>query len=252
MTFDDIDKIYFLHLSDRYDREKWLQSQLDKMNFPKDKVNIWWTCRRNISNEIWKYIPLLDRENYISNNKYANPKMGGGVFNCSLEHYTIIRTSYERDFNHILVCEDDIKFNVDLKLFKKFIELIPTNYGICKFINRGYIITETQRTLIDDISTVSKPIPTNSDNIKNPYKIINGPYQSTCCYLLDRNGMKAIINAYNQQFTIADQIFDYVNIPIYICNYNIIQNHDYDCPRNEYMFSDLWQINTDWIFNKFK
>ena len=26
MTFDDIDKIYFLHLSDRFDRKEWLKN----------------------------------------------------------------------------------------------------------------------------------------------------------------------------------------------------------------------------------
>lgn len=248
ITFDNIDKIYFLHLSDRYDREIWLNTQINKMNFPQDKVNIWWTCRRNFINDIWEKFPYLNKGNYITDRIKNNPTVGGGVFNCAFEHYTIIRTSYERGFNHILVCEDDIQFNVDLELFKKFISLVPDNYGICKFVNRYWVDNQIER----NVSTVCKEIPNENTIIENPYIIINPPSWSTCCYLLDRVGMKEIINTYNQNFQVADQVFENVHIPIYACNYNIIQNQDYNCKPHEYLWSDLWQLNPSEKWNRFK
>ena len=249
MTFNDIDKIYFLHLSDRYDREKWMMNQIKQIGFPKNKLNIWWTCRRNISNKIYKYIPLLDQYNIVSSQINTNPSKGGGVFNCTFEHYTIIRTSYERGFNHILIFEDDVKFLTNLNMFKKFIKLLPDNYNICKFINVIWLNGQITKE-----STYYKPIPNKYQHISNPYSYIHGTlefdYSSTCAYLLDRNGMRQMIEGYNQRFCIADHIFQYLDF--YVCNYQLMTTQDWQCPPNEYLWSDLWKLNTSQRFNQFK
>ncbi len=249
MKFNDIDKIYFLHLSDRYDREEWMNKQIQQIGFPKNKVNIWWTCRRNISNQIYKYIPQLNINNYITNRIITNPLMGGGTFNCAFEHYSIIRTSYERGFNHILIFEDDVKFLVNLKTFKKFIRLLPSNYQVCKFIN---VVWEND--IITKDSTYYNPIPKENEKIINPYKFIYGSpkldYASTCGYMLDREGMHKAIEIYNNRFCIADHIFQYLNF--YVCNYQLTSTQDWNCPPNEYLWSDLWKLNTSRRFNQFK
>ena len=251
MNINDIDKIYFLHLSDRYDREQWMNNQIQQISFPKDKVNIWWTCRRNISNEVSKYIPQLNHNNYISNRINTNPGIGGATFNCTFEHYSIIRTSYERGFNNILIFEDDVKFLVDLPIFNKFIELLPENYEICKFHNT---IFDNQFEVTKD-STNYKEIPTLNTKIENPYSCIDctdgKDYSSTCAYMLNRNGMKKFIELYNEDFCIADQVFLKIN-KVYVCNYQLVTTQDWKCKPQEYLWSDIWKLNTDQRFNQFK
>ena len=249
MTFKDIDKIYFLHLSDRYDREEWMMNQIKQIGFPKNKLNIWWTCRRPITNEISKYIPDLHNGQYQAYVNTSNPSIGGSTFNCTFEHYSIIRTSYERGFEHILIFEDDVKFLVNLKTFKKFIKLLPSNYQVCKFIN---VVWEND--IITEKSTYYNTIPQENQKITNPYQFIYGSteldYASTCGYMLDREGMRKVIEIYNKRFCIADHIFQYLNF--YVCNYQLMSTQDWNCPPNEYLWSDLWKLNTSQRFNQFK
>ncbi len=259
MKFEDIDKIYFLHLSDRYDRENWMNSQIQKIGFPKDKVNIWWTCRRNISDDIYKNVLFdnLNIGNNVEKHHNSNPHKGGGVFNCAFEHYTMIRTSYERGFNHILIFEDDVKFVVDLNMFKYFISLVPDDYVCCKFFNSDW--TEYGKlNCIKETQTVLQEIPTSTSNIVRPFtEFFNDEetdsykFCSTVAYLLDRNGMKQVIEAYNKNFCIADHIFKYLDY-LYICNYQLISTQGYKCPPQDYLWSDLWVLDTFDRFSQFK
>ena len=255
MTLQDVDKIYFLHLSDRYDREQWMNNQIQQIGFPKDKVNIWWTCRRNISNEVTKYIESLHSDFYELY-KDENPGIGGGIFNCVFEHYSIIRTSYERGFNYILIFEDDVKFMVDLPVFEKFIELLPNDFHICKF---HYNLWDGDILLQE--SSNHQEIPTLNTKIKNPYYIYNDcgnlKYKSwsfsTGAYILDRQGMKDMIEYYNKDFCVADWIFAKIqNSTVYHCNYQLVSTQDWNCQWYEYLPSDLWKINTNQKFSQFQ
>lgn len=255
MNFDIIDKIYFLHLSDRYDREKWMNQQIQKIGFPKDKVNIWWTCRRNISNEIYKNVvhDNLNIENYIDKDICQNPYLGGGVFNCAFEHYTIIRTSYERGFEHILIFEDDAEFFVNLDTFKYFISKLPDNYICCKFFNQTF--TKNKK-----YNNIKYDLPYNLENIKEPYSLINNinkknisyfKYCSTISYMLNREGMKKVIEIYNKNFLVADHIFRCLDY-FYICNYKIVLPQGDNCNPQDYLWSDLWFLDTNKKFNQFR
>ena len=247
MIFEDINKIYFLHLSDRYDREEWMNNQIKQMDYFDYNYNIWWTCRRlffnNENNAFSKIGHIKNNPNVISN-----------VINCALEHYTIIRTSYERGFNHILIFEDDVKFNIDLETFKKCIEQIPDNYCCVKFINEAWKNTPYYFDL--NTLTFNK---IEEDNINSDlYKKINCQsfekkhLCSTAAYLLDRSGMEKIINIYHNFNGAlgADWVFKYLDY-VYIPKYDLISLQNYNCPKNELLVSDLLSINTSNIFNQF-
>ena len=252
MKFNDIDKIYFLHLSDRYDREEWMNKQIQQIGFPKNKVNIWWTCRRQISLDISKYIPsIYNQYSYLLN---SNPNVVANAFNCAFEHYSIIRTSYERGFNHILIFEDDVKFLVDIKMFKYFINHIPDDYNICKLHN-NVVRKINNSTHFLDKSTNLRSIPIHIKNLKEPlFYEEKECFLSTAAYLINRIGMKSIIESYNSNFTVADHVFNSLgqDIKIYCPNYQLVTTQDWDCPPNEYLWSDLWKLNTSKRFNQFK
>ena len=258
MTFKDIDKIYFLHLSDRYDREKWMMNQIKQIGFPKDKVNIWWTCRRQITDEISKYIPDLHNGQYQAYVNTSNPSIGGSTFNCTFEHYSIIRTSYERGFNHILIFEDDVEFLVDLNIFKKFIKLLPDNYNICKF---HYNICKWNPNQLYDSSNF-KVIPDNHIKINNPYYIYQDhgqlPYGedyfslSSLAYIIDRHGMKSIIEQLHSSFCTYDFVFRLANnTNVYHCNYKLLTAQNDHGPNYKKLISDIGSINTKLQFSQF-
>lgn len=260
MTFKDIDKIYFLHLSDRYDREKWMMNQIKQIGFPKNKLNIWWTCRRPITNEISKYIPDLHNGQYQAYVNTSNPSIGGSTFNCAFEHYSIIRTSYERGFKHILIFEDDVEFLVDLNIFKKFIKLLPDNYNICKFHYRLCDWGNNNNILCD--SSNNKEIPNINNKICNPYSLykdhgqfVDNEYFSTssAAYMIDRKGMKSIINSLHKSFCTYDIVFWNINdVNIYHCNYQLLTTQDHNRPNHLKLISDIGPSNTDLRFNQFK
>lgn len=244
MVFDDINKIYFLHLSDRYDREKWIKNQIDLIGFPEDKVNIWWTCRRLFFN---------NENNAFSKAKHlqGNPNVISNVINCALEHYTIIRTSYERGFNHILIFEDDVKFNINLKAFKECIKQIPDGYCCVKFIN--VVVKDSKYRSLNTLTFDKIKIPD-----KNLYRKINCKFlkiRHLCCtaaYLLDREGMKQIINIYHEfgGKIAADWVFNHLDY-IYIPKYNLVSLQNYNCSKND-LVSDLLSVDTTNMFSQFE
>lgn len=254
MNFDIIDKIYFLHLSDRYDREKWINNQIEKMGFPKDKVTIWWTCRHDMFENIWDKFDKIKNSPQISFNKKTNPNIGLGVFNCSLAHYDIIRTSYDRGYEHILIFEDDNKFLTNLEIFKYVINKLPDNYNILKFHNISWKNNQWKEMTTNfcpipkSIEDIQEPIFTIIDNINQHYQVEE--FASTQAYLINRNAMKRIINIYNNDFCPADWVF--INIDhFYICNYQLLTSQDYNCNPQEYLWSELWELNSKNKFSNF-
>lgn len=253
MTLNDIDKIYFLHLSDRYDREHWLKKQIRFVEFPEDKVNIWWTCRRNFFNDNER---LIQTEEFLdsANANKLNPKRISGIFNCALEHYTIIRTSYDRGYENILIFEDDINFFVKSNVFEYFLNNVPENYKCIKFYNRNQTIPTIDpqySTHFNDIPDISKINNNNlySKHIINDYTIDNSILRSTAAYMLDRQGMEELIKIYNHYFPLpCDILFNYLDY-VYLCNYKLVTTQDLVCDIGNNLISDLWDIDTNKIYS---
>ena len=252
MTLNDIDKIYFLHLSDRFDRKEWLNNQIQFVEFPEDKVNIWWTCRRNFFNDNKQLIDIEENIYDHKNEDKLNISRISGIFNCALEHYTIIRTSYDRGYNNILIFEDDVNFFVKSDMFNIFLQYVPENYKCIKFYNRN----QTNEFVSKDYSTHYFNIPTN-DNINNPYSkyIIethnhyNEILRSTTAYMLDRQGMKELIKIYDKYFPLpCDIFFNYLDY-VYLCNYKLVTTQDLVSNEFNYLLSDLWDIDTNQIYS---
>lgn len=220
------DKIYCLHLSEDKERENQIKKQFKFLGITK-QVDIWWTCKRNISNKIGKMITSLHTKFY---NKYSknNNSLYGNVFNCSFEHYSIIKQAYMRGFNNILIIEDDVVFNKDKETIQYIMNNIPDDYDIIKFFN------EVTNTSYDD-----KPVQFINDKTDlKPYKI------SSLCYAISRNGMKIYIEEMDKNFRIADLILEDLK-----CDENV---NFYCLSKNEFCItSDLWHCNSNILFERF-
>ena len=160
-----------------------------------NQVDIWWTCKRNISKDIGKTLISLHSKYYQYYDKaYPHFNVYGNVFNCSLEHYTIIKQAYLRGFKSILIMEDDIEFIDNREAIVKMFENLPKDYDLIKFWSYYMAVTDV------------KPYSGEDDMF---YPFINGfdGAYSTVMYALSRKGMERYIELMDKKFSIADEPF---------------------------------------------
>ena len=194
MRVKDFDKVYVIHLSDRPDRLKVIIPEFSKVGLL-DKLDIRWTCRKNVYKRMAPAIPELNIGIYKN-----SIERQAGVIGCTLNHYELIKTSYERGFEHIMIFENDIKFNCDEKMFNLIISKIPDDYKICML---GY-------TGCDDPDRVQEEL--NEDTVY--YSKITGPTwwaHGAYAYCISREGMKEVIDIFENDnyFTCFDCCFDH-------------------------------------------
>lgn len=189
------DKIYCLHLSDNTNRYTHMINEFKRLGI-ESQVDFWWTCKRPISTKIGNYLTELHTD-FLDNIYNTNNRVYGGVFNCAFEHYTIIKTSYERGFNSILIIEDDIKFINNINLIEWTFNNLPDNYCCVKFYGSVYIWMQQPYYIFD----YNKQQDFSNKNFTNKC-------YSTALYCLDRTGMKKYIDAFDKQIRPADMIFE--------------------------------------------
>lgn len=114
------DKIYCLHCVEDTKRYNNMINQFNHIGLD---VTIWETCRQPHMDIIFN--GFLLSQNIESFNK-------PNEYNCTREHYTIIKTAYLNGYENILIFEDDIYLLNDKELFNKFIDNIPEDYDIIR------------------------------------------------------------------------------------------------------------------------
>ena len=232
MILDDFNNIYVLHLSSRPDRELNFRHQLNKIGLL-NKYEIWWTTHRPISTQCGDMLTTMHTIDY-SNRKKDNKNIYGPVFNCALEHYTIIRSAYERGFNNIIIFEDDVRFYIDEDTFNHVINNMPDDYDICKFYSSIYSFTDDEGHLnkVDLHPPKLTELTTNLFSLVNPFQYC---YHSTLAYALSRRGMRQMLDSYEDKWQCADMAFHNIKDPnckFYNTNYLICDNMDWR--------SDIW------------
>lgn len=186
------DKIYCLCLSENKSRYQKVIDEFKRVEMY-DQLNIWWTCKRKISSVVAEYIPSL-HSGYYDFYKRFNKEVYGTVFNCSYEHYSIIKSSYERGMERILICEDDIKFIDNKNVVQKAFTELPSDFNIIKFCNEF----NGRQSYLEKYNNQNDLFQSITWNAKNT---------STACYALDRKGMKFLIDNQDELFKIADYPF---------------------------------------------
>lgn len=197
------DKIFIVHLSDNKERYNFIKDWTREYKI-EDKINIWYTTRRNISQLCGKLVDSVQTYDYKMLN---NPEVFGRVFDCAFQHLSIIKTSYERGLESILIIEDDFGFSEGIEKLNEVFSNLPNDWDVIKFdtfFNKGWY-TE------------------NGDYFRECYDedMIFG----TMCYALNRNGMKAVIDSYQNDFLPSDIAlyngFKDKQVKAYITNYRI-------------------------------
>lgn len=217
------DKIYCLHLADAHSRYLTSQYAFEKVGIL-DQVEYWWTVKRpfiskcidkfpNLKN--WYYDCYIDKKPSVYNN----------VFNCAYEHYTMIKQSYIRGFESIMIFEDDIYIHVDKENFENVMNSIPKDYDVIQFFD----------TFRWDWNQFNNVFFGENKGITSFIKLDTGKMKlSTIAYALSRRAMKEIIDMYDKfGLLIADKIFEKIDtsklnyyVPEYIMMSPINNNDD--------------------------
>lgn len=181
------DKIYVIHCAEN-------ESRMNNINFQKKQNNlnieIFWSC----------YQP----HSYICANSLIFANKGrafnnAAEFNLTRNFYTIIKTSYLRGFNNILIFEDDFSL-MKSEYLNEFMNNIPNDFDIIQF------------------SMLFKNDMLDYNNLIQEYE--NGNYfikssigvWSNNGLALSRNGMKYFIDEIDKEFRAADYpIFESTN-----------------------------------------
>ena len=124
------DKIYYINLDRRQDRKKHVEKQI-KPNFNKyirfsaiDGKNI------NINNIATKIISIKGKKDIESNNKIFGITLTKGAIGCALSHMKIWEEISKKDYNQVLILEDDIEIKNNIKNYHKIFKQIPNNWDI--------------------------------------------------------------------------------------------------------------------------
>ena len=188
-TLNDIfDKIYVIHCAENEERYKNILFQKEENNIDLD---IWWTCYHPWSEVMMNGMILSNTCRYILN---------GNELNLVREFYTIIKTSYLKGYEHILIFEDDFQL-MKSEYLSMFLDKIPSDFDIIQFsilFNPNFY----------DIDNLSKEYENGNYFIKAPTG-----FWSNCGLALSRKGMEYFIKSIDKEFQAADiPIFENSNI----------------------------------------
>ena len=179
------DICYVLNLSHRQDRRDNMEKQFSLMNFDDINTSPWLR---------YHFTTSFPYNNIIADT-FNKTKRGGftkaNEYDCSRNHYAIVKECYDRGFNNILVMEDDIKFYKDQNLFLDFINNIPNDYDILQF---GGFTTDPN----------AKYILNKWNNKEYWVKHKNVLFWNASMYALSRKGMSYYIAFMNKFFWVAD------------------------------------------------
>ena len=143
-------KIYYINLPSNEDRNKNMQNLLNRFGFTNyQRVNAFDT--RDLS-KVQKYRKFIDDSAFkqlentnITKLRKYHEELTCGSIGCFLSHLYIYKLMIENNIESAIVCEDDLKINLDKNEF-------------WKFINSLEIPDDTDMYLIDGCSAENKQI----------------------------------------------------------------------------------------------
>lgn len=176
---DHFDKIYIIHCVENKKREENIKYQLKKLTCDLSKLNIHETC----------YFPFSKQAQLglFFTNKTRNLQTAS-EYNLTREFYQIIKTSYFKGYEHILIFEDDFSL-INQDLIDKYFNELPKDWDILQL---SYQLNKHQY----DYSKI----------LNNPNYWIKKDFGawSNNGLGLSRNGMKYWIDYIDKEFVAAD------------------------------------------------
>lgn len=188
------DEVYLLNLCEREDKYNRMRERIDYMGWDVKDFRVVKHPMSDIvvDNMGWN---LCGKGFSICN---------GGVFNCTREEYTIIKSAYLRGLNTIGIIEDDCSFYKDLSVWEEYMNSLPEDWDILRIncLRGGY---EEDYCIKDG---------------KKWVRLQNHIY-GTGFYVMNRKGMKYMIDKIDECYQPIDHPlynYDSDKVNIYIPN----------------------------------
>ena len=126
----NIDKLYYINLAKRPDRNEHFLNECKKAGIPSDLI-------QRFSGFDGDTYPFdKDDLELFKNVSYIGEKFEKKVIGNQLSHYYILKEMVAKQYNHILICQDDVLFKSDfIAHFEKLMKHIPDDAEI---VNIGF------------------------------------------------------------------------------------------------------------------
>lgn len=174
------DKIFVIHCIENESRLKNIQFQQEQSGL---NLEIHETCYFPWSQQAVNGLILSNRGRYIVN---------GSEFNLTREFYSIIKRSYLKGLEHILIFEDDFNLMKN-EYLEEFVDNIPNDFDIIQFSILA------NREILPDYREIQNEYEAGKHFIE-----CKKGYWSNCGLALSRKGMKYFIDAIDKEFLAAD------------------------------------------------
>ena len=176
---NNFDKIYIIHCLENTKRQQNIDFQLNNLSGDKSKIEIHETCYFPFSKQSQLGLLFTNKTRYIST---------AAEYNLVREFYQIIKISYLKGYEHILIFEDDFSLIKEDILDIYFREL-PKDWDI---IQLSYLFNEYQKNVNEIFKNKNMWIKKDFGAWSN-----NG-------LGLSRNGMKYWLDFIDKEFVAAD------------------------------------------------
>lgn len=197
------DHIYLLTLSHRKDRQYGILTQLKELGY--DENNIEHIKKFSIIyTTSWPYNIVIANAINQHFNRYSFTKPN--EYDCTRNHYNIIKTAYDLGYEKILIMEDDLQW-LKPRMLNNFLTNFPEDYSMVQM--SGY----SSNTELSDICTQQM----NGGVFFFPYM---GNIWCTALYAVSRTGMEHYMHSVEQCCTVADMpIFNHPKSGYYISSW---------------------------------
>ena len=174
----NIDKIYFLELYTNEKRKLNVQEQICKLksiNYSNIKIFENYQFPKSF------VLTLKEKYNYLD-----------GAFSCQYGHYAIMKNALINNYKNIMICEDDVVFNDNLRYITDILNNVPNNYGIVKLYWSSH----------------------NDEPLEEYININEYLFQTSCltwstkCFMINEFYMKKYIEYVDNNMTFADYPFN--------------------------------------------
>lgn len=174
------DKIFVIHCIENEPRMKNIEFQQKENNI---KLEIHETCYFPWSQQAVNGLILSNRGRYIVN---------GSEFNLTREFYSIIKRSYLKGLERILIFEDDFNLMKN-EYLDEFVEHFPQDFDMIQFSILA------NKEILPDYREIE------SEYVKGNYFIeCKKGFWSNCGLALSRKGMKYFLDTIDKEFLAAD------------------------------------------------
>lgn len=178
-----------LTMSHRHDRQAHIIKQLVGIGKGDDRM----TSIKFHYSTTWPYNDfIVDAVNKANIGRFTK----SNEYDCTRNHYSIVKQAYDRGDEYVLIIEDDIKFLKRFDIFNTFISNVPDDFDILQlggFTTDPNIMNETYS--IEDYDKGVKDYWYHNESI--------GLWNCSM-YILSRRGMEYYINFINKILWVAD------------------------------------------------